>query len=60
MSEADVERMFREQSEIPSRLTAPPSGLFLQSVVYESGRALPALRPIMSIDLMPGRQPHKS
>ena len=35
LSPADVARFLREGSEAPARLTAPPSGLFLERVFYE-------------------------
>jgi tRNA pseudouridine38-40 synthase len=35
LSRRDVERMLRAGSELPARLTAPPSGLFLERVFYE-------------------------
>jgi tRNA pseudouridine38-40 synthase len=35
LSARDVERFLREDSETPARLTAPPSGLFLERVFYE-------------------------
>jgi tRNA pseudouridine38-40 synthase len=49
LSVADVSRFLVEDSETPARLTAPPSGLFLERVLYEGdARAwplLPALDP---------------
>jgi tRNA pseudouridine38-40 synthase len=35
LSRRDVERLLRGGSELPARLTAPPSGLFLERVFYE-------------------------
>jgi tRNA pseudouridine38-40 synthase len=35
LSTEDVARFLREPSEAPARLTAPPSGLFLERVLYE-------------------------
>jgi tRNA pseudouridine38-40 synthase len=49
LSEEDIQPMFREKSEIPSRLTAPPSGLFLESVLYESDKPSGSLRPTLFI-----------
>jgi tRNA pseudouridine38-40 synthase len=60
MREIDVERMFNEESEIPSRLTAPPSGLFLQSVNYSPTAPLPPLQPATLIASIPGRKSHKT
>ena len=45
----DVSRYLRERSDAPARLTAPPSGLFLERVFYEGDRRdwplVPALDP---------------
>ena len=38
LSPADVEGMLRKFSDIPAKLTAPPSGLFLAQVLYEGDR----------------------
>jgi tRNA pseudouridine38-40 synthase len=35
LSLKEIEAMFRQYSEVPARLTAPPSGLFLEQVLYE-------------------------
>ena len=35
LSLKDIEAMFKEPSEVPARCTAPPSGLFLEQVLYE-------------------------
>lgn len=35
LAPADVERMLRQFSDAPAKLTAPPSGLFLAQVLYE-------------------------
>ena len=35
LSPRDVEEMLDHPSELPARLTAPPSGLFLEQVLYE-------------------------
>ncbi len=34
LSIKEIEAMFRQYSEVPARLTAPPSGLFLEQVLY--------------------------
>lgn len=44
----DVEQMLRAYSEIPARFTAPPSGLFLEKVLYEGDKLSP-LRPPISL-----------
>jgi tRNA pseudouridine38-40 synthase len=39
---SDVARLLEERSDVPARLTAPPSGLFLERVFYEGeSRELP-------------------
>ena len=40
----DLEAMLNTFSDAPARHTAPPSGLFLEKVLYE-GESLPAIRP---------------
>jgi len=46
---SDVSRFLNEYSDIPSQLTAPPSGLFLERVFYEGEpRELP-LRPVLDV-----------
>jgi len=49
LSVGDVSRFQREDSDAPARLTAPPSGLFLERVFYEGDRRewplVPALEP---------------
>jgi tRNA pseudouridine38-40 synthase len=39
-----AERFLREESEIPAKLTAPASGLFLERVYYRDDRRRPPLR----------------
>jgi len=50
LNEDVIQKMLREKSDIPSRLTAPPSGLFLESVIYEGELPLAKLRPVLFID----------
>jgi len=40
--------MLLSYSEIPARFTAPPSGLFLEKVLYE-GDKLPEIKPLISL-----------
>jgi tRNA pseudouridine38-40 synthase len=47
---ADVEGFLEETSPIPARLTAPPSGLFLERVVYAGD---PGPRPLKAITPLP-------
>ena len=45
LSFKEVEAMFRQYSEAPARLTAPPSGLFLEQVLYEGDAWRPLQLP---------------
>lgn len=40
----DIEKMLDAYSDLPARFTAPPSGLFLEKVLYE-GDNLPPIKP---------------
>ena len=40
----DIEKMLYTYSDLPARFTAPPSGLFLEKVLYE-GDNLPPIKP---------------
>ena len=44
LTSRDIEQMLKSYSEIPARFTAPPSGLFLEKVLYE-GDKLPEIKP---------------
>lgn len=46
----DVERFLDGPSDVPARLTAPPSGLFLERVSYPGDPAPAALRPVFLLD----------
>jgi tRNA pseudouridine38-40 synthase len=46
---ADAERFLREASDLPARLTAPPSGLFLERVLYEGDPPPGPLRPVLNL-----------
>ena len=37
------------QSDQPAKLTAPPSGLFLERVYYEGDKRLEILEPVMAV-----------
>ncbi|HEY6952124.1 MAG TPA: tRNA pseudouridine(38-40) synthase TruA, partial [Bacteroidota bacterium] len=50
LGSGDIENMFHRKSDIPSRLTAPPSGLFLESVLYDGGEAQKELKPVLFVD----------
>jgi len=45
----DAERFLHEPSDLPAKLTAPPSGLFLERVFYESDPAPGPLRPVLNL-----------
>jgi tRNA pseudouridine38-40 synthase len=46
---AEVERLLREPSRDPARLTAPPSGLFLERVYYEGDERERPLCPVLNL-----------
>jgi len=46
---ADAERFLRERSDVPAKLTAPPSGLFLERVVYEGDASPGSPRPVLNL-----------
>jgi len=45
-SEGDIEKMLSSYSESPARFTAPPSGLYLEKVLYEGDKLLEIKPPI--------------
>jgi tRNA pseudouridine38-40 synthase len=49
MAGADVARFLREASGAPARVTAPPSGLFLETVFYEEDAADAPLRAVVQV-----------
>jgi tRNA pseudouridine38-40 synthase len=49
MRAEEVSRLLHEASDVPARLTAPPSGLFLERVFYEEGASDPPLRPAVNV-----------
>jgi hypothetical protein len=50
MQTEEIEQMFQEKSDKPSRLTAPPSGLFLETVLYDDATPRKELAPVLLID----------
>jgi len=54
----NIPGMFREKSEVPSKLTAPPSGLFLESVLYKGDSPPGELNPVMLVDSVRGGSIH--
>lgn len=49
LTAADAERFLREPSGRPAELTAPPSGLFLERVLYEGDPPPGPLRPVLNL-----------
>jgi tRNA pseudouridine38-40 synthase len=49
LTPADAERFLRERSDVPATLTAPPSGLFLEHVLYEGDAAPGPIRPVLNL-----------
>jgi len=46
---ADLDRLMREPSGLPARLTAPPSGLFLERVTYPGDAPLADAPPLLAM-----------
>lgn len=49
LSPEEVASFFRNKSDIPAKLTAPPSGLFLEKVYYNKGDIIYSTRPVINI-----------
>jgi tRNA pseudouridine38-40 synthase len=49
MSLNDVKRILHQPSDEPARLTAPPSGLFLERVYYPGDHRSTEVRPVMDV-----------
>jgi tRNA pseudouridine38-40 synthase len=49
ISPADVSSLFGSRSDIPAKLTAPPSGLFLEKIYYRRDKIMFETRPILNI-----------
>ena len=49
LTSADAERFLRERSDVPATLTAPPSGLFLERVLYEGDAPPGPIRPVLNL-----------
>ena len=45
----DAESFLEQASEVPARLTAPPSGLFLERVLYSADAPPGPLRPVLNL-----------
>ncbi|MDZ4164235.1 MAG: tRNA pseudouridine(38-40) synthase TruA [Smithellaceae bacterium] len=44
---SDVEKMLAQASDVPARYTAPPSGLFLEQVLYQGDSLRPLKLPLL-------------
>lgn len=49
LSIKEVEKFLMVKSDIPAKLTAPPSGLFLERVFYPGDTPLQTLEPTLNI-----------
>jgi tRNA pseudouridine38-40 synthase len=49
LTPADAERFLREPSDVPATLTAPPSGLFLERVLYEGDAPPGPMQPVLNL-----------
>ena len=50
ISYQDVKQMLDQPSDVPAKYTAPPSGLFLEQVMYEGDKEKPASPGVVFID----------
>jgi tRNA pseudouridine38-40 synthase len=49
LTPADVASYFKIKTDVPAKLTAPPSGLFLEKVYYKNEEISYETKPIISI-----------
>jgi len=49
LSPSDVSSFFRLKTDIPAKLTAPPSGLFLEKVYYKKEEIIYNIKPVLNI-----------
>jgi tRNA pseudouridine38-40 synthase len=49
LTAAEISGFFKTHSDIPAKLTAPPSGLFLEKVYYKNDKILFDTRPVFNI-----------
>jgi tRNA pseudouridine38-40 synthase len=49
LNPSEVTSFFRNKSDIPAKLTAPPSGLFLERVYYKDDVILFETKPVINI-----------
>jgi tRNA pseudouridine38-40 synthase len=49
LSSSDISSFFKIKSDVPARLTAPPSGLFLERVYYRNEEVVYQTKPVIHI-----------
>jgi tRNA pseudouridine38-40 synthase len=49
LTPAEVGTFFKIKSDIPAKLTAPPSGLFLEKVYYKNEEISYQTKPVLNI-----------
>jgi tRNA pseudouridine38-40 synthase len=49
LSSSEISSFFKGQSDVPARLTAPPSGLFLERVYYKNEEIVYKTKPVIHI-----------
>jgi tRNA pseudouridine38-40 synthase len=49
LNSQDVVSFFRNKSDVPAKLTAPPSGLFLERVYYKESDIVYTTKPVINI-----------
>jgi len=49
LSPSEISSFFRIKSDIPAKLTAPPSGLFLEKVYYRNEEVIYTTKPVITI-----------
>jgi tRNA pseudouridine38-40 synthase len=49
LTREDVSSFFKGHSDIPAKLTAPPSGLFLERVYYKNDELQFSAKPVISV-----------
>lgn len=49
LSSAEISSFFKAQSDVPAKLTAPPSGLFLERVYYRNEEIVYQTKPVIHI-----------
>ena len=50
LAPGEIAPMLRVATELPAQLTAPPSGLFLEAVLYPGERLARPLHPVLESD----------